>query len=184
MTRPMYLGSKLRPIIDLWPKVRDILGIRGIHVVSFVEGTIEQLQVTLYLDDEDTGLWRPRPFDDGVQRMIQDMGASDLAISFFNQDPEDAADRENWGKFRITEGDFDAIIEKATKVAGAEPPSTERPESDTQYLNPDHPHYAAKLAAAVAAWQTVTKNRKLLQARRRKRRWSDGFVKMLPSMGS
>lgn len=160
---PMFVKSKLKPIFELWPKVRDILGVDDIDAVCFVERTFGKRQVTLYLDDEATGLWVPHVFDDKVHQMILDMGVSDFAQHFFSTSMYDEANFDGWDKFRITPRDFNTIIQEATEVANAEPEGEDPLESPAAYLDPGHPHYASKLAAAVAAWQAVTSKPELLR---------------------
>ncbi|MGH8337218.1 MAG: hypothetical protein ACRETL_10460 [Gammaproteobacteria bacterium] len=53
------LGTNLKPIVDLWPKIADSLGITLKQAADFVETQLENLGLVLYSDGEYSGLWHP-----------------------------------------------------------------------------------------------------------------------------
>lgn len=98
--------------------------------------------IPLYVDDEHTGLYYPIA-PDSSESLLHDLGTSTFA-----HDPD--SDVEAWDTFRVLPADFEKITAAADEIAGRKTDS-HRPE----YLDPKHPRYAPKLAAAVQAWLSV-----------------------------
>lgn len=156
----LVVGSKLRRIIDLWPEVQNILGNSRLDSVVFTERVFENEKISLYLDDEDLGLWRPVEWSEltkvyvgndelasegKVRVLLRDMGTSNFAH-------DESFDPEGWVNYRILPSDYMKVIASAESIAGR----VEEHTTSADYLDPNHPRYAPKLAAAVRAWQAVT----------------------------
>lgn len=114
-----FVGSILRPLVDAWPKVADILEVRPIRAVTIVERIVRRRQFVLYTEDVDTGLWNPIPSAE-VSEVLEQLGYSDYAQHFFN-DPTTPVDTET-ASIRISPSDLDAILLEA--ATGRPPPSS------------------------------------------------------------
>src|SRR6185312_5119920 len=81
--RPLRtVRSNLRPIVDTWPLVRDILKVTAFQAITFVEEAFDELGLVLYWDDETTGLYIPKSGD--VHTLLSDLGTSTYAHNFAN----------------------------------------------------------------------------------------------------
>jgi hypothetical protein len=115
-----YVKSALRPVIDLWPKVAEITGLRGIHAVVFVEQTFDRLKLSLYMDDEVTGLYSALDDPDKAHELLGELGVSDYAQGFFNGA---ASEPGGWANWCMTPQDFETVIREARDLTQATPES-------------------------------------------------------------
>jgi len=147
-----FTGDKLRPLLDAWPEVGSILGIKGFSSIEFVERAFFELGCTLYLEDN-VGLFYPCESDEvNVADLIVDMGTSGVAHQFSDTNTainaEDMSD-EGWRSFRISCRDFDRILDCARSVANRQP-STGDPCMASVVVD-----YPQELAAAIEAFEAV-----------------------------
>ncbi|MHA6844257.1 hypothetical protein [Ralstonia syzygii] len=137
------VGSNLRKAVDVWAEVQEILGVERSRAAAFVERVFNEMDLELYLDDELMGLWFPCKDRDAKQQLMSELSTSDFALGSH----DDAA---GWGNWRLLPAECDLILNQARTIAG---PGV-RPEA-SDFLDPNHPRYALKLAAAVSAWRAV-----------------------------
>jgi len=110
--RGAYKPNSLKPLIDTWPEVQRILGLRRMQAAVCVENMVKIERMTLYVED-DTGLFFPRTFSEPVFDKVIDMGCSNYAHG------DDDASAEDWYHLRIAPDDFEKIIRQAEAVRSA-----------------------------------------------------------------
>ncbi len=137
------VGSNLRKAADVWVEVQEILGVERSRAAAFVERVFNEMDLELYLDDELLGLWFPREDRDAKQQRMSELSTSDFALG----SDDDAA---GWANWRLHPADCDLILNQARSIAGRGVRS-----EALDFLDPNHPRYAPKLAAAVSAWLAV-----------------------------
>jgi hypothetical protein len=162
------LGKWLKPVVNLWPQVRDILELTGMQAILFTEEVFARLDLTLYLEYEDTGFWVPHPYGKTAAGHLSDMGCSDYAHAFANG-TRAVGTVDGWDDFRVTQQDFDTVLAEARRVATNSAIDRRGQELAAECTSPDyldhhHPNFSPKLAAAIAAWQAVTAQSHLLSA--------------------
>lgn len=154
------LGKWLIPLSRAWPAVKEELGITGMQAIYFVEEAVQELELTLYIEDDSCGLWIPCVRDE-VQTRLSNLGCSNFAHAFANSEP---IFTERVDELRLREEDFDALIGHMRSIAQDTTyrSRTVRAAPSRQgFLDSSHPNYSVKLAAAVAAWEAVTQHREL-----------------------
>ncbi|CAJ0770188.1 hypothetical protein R8510_00347 [Ralstonia chuxiongensis] len=137
------VGTNLRKAVDVWAEVQEILGVERSRAAAIVERAFNESDMDLYLDDQVLGLWFPCEDRDSKQQLMSDLALSDFALGR----DDDAAGWSNW---RLHPADCDLILNHVRAIAGR---GVRQEPSD--FLDPDHPRYAPKLAAAVSAWRAV-----------------------------
>jgi len=103
------LGKFLQPVIEIWPMVKEILGVSGMQAILFTEETFFRLRLTLYVQHEDSGFWVPRPFGKSIVDYLAQMGCSDYAHAFANGV---AKSKDEWDDLRLTPQDCDALLRR------------------------------------------------------------------------
>jgi hypothetical protein len=119
-----FLRTKLRAVVELWPEVQNLLGLSGMYTTMFIERTFDRLGLTLYLDEEETGLWSPVERDK-QHDLLAELGCSSYADSFFGG-REVASEDLGWEHWRMTPRDFEIAIREAHELArvNSEPESS------------------------------------------------------------
>jgi hypothetical protein len=79
-----FTASNLRPLIDSWPKVAQILNVDRMNAVTIVERIVKRGRFTLYTEDAETGLWIAVLPGKSAEAMIDRLGCCDYAQKFFN----------------------------------------------------------------------------------------------------
>ncbi|BEU50792.1 hypothetical protein MAFF211520_10840 [Ralstonia pseudosolanacearum] len=137
------VASNLRKAVDVWAEVQEILGVERSRAAAIVERAFNESDMDLYLNDQVLGLWFPCEDRDTKQQLMSDLALSDFALG---RDDDAAA----WSNWRLHPADCNLILNQVRSIAG----HGVRPEP-SNFLDPAHPRYAPKLAAAVSAWRAV-----------------------------
>jgi hypothetical protein len=96
-------------MVDAWTEIQAILGIKRSAAAMFAERVFNELELTLYIDDEKLGLWFPCQ-SSAQERLLRDLTCSECA-SGENEDPG------GWGGWRLSPSDYEKLIEQTRCVA-------------------------------------------------------------------
>ena len=118
-SQPQFAKAKLRPLVDTWSAVMEILGVPSYGAIQFVKDCFEELGLVLFLPTVDYGLLAPADVET-ARFHIGQLGHSPEARKFKTGKP---VDWKGWTVFRITPTDFDKILAHARGVANRDPES-------------------------------------------------------------
>ena len=90
-----FLGDKLRRLIDTWPIVVGALKLRSFDSIYVVERAFLEEKCVLFLDDENSGLWRPAD-PTAMEELLYDLGTSNYAHNFVNGKNDVPGRWANW----------------------------------------------------------------------------------------
>jgi hypothetical protein len=150
------LRKYLRALIDALPDIRDVLDFTGDQAVNFAIDAFDSLDMSLYLEHGDSGLWTPCDYAEQV-RALKDFRGSRFAMAFHNGD-FGGLDETPWRGLCITPRDYDNLISEARTLADTPMPQktgVDSKEPNASYLDPQNPNHSRKLAAAISAWQAL-----------------------------
>lgn len=139
-------ATKLRPLIDIWPLVRDRLEIDGFQAIDVIEHIIQDERLTLYCPDENSGLYFAiRGELEALDRMGE-LGVSDYAQAVANRhDPLPGAVPPD--DLRVTHADFEKLMAAVDAIVG--------PKAIEQHASSDYP---PELRAAIEAFEAVSRD--------------------------
>ncbi len=164
-------GETLRRVVELWPIVKNILGVDGFKAITFVERGITSLQPTPYACSEELGLWaETNGLDDCLIETMVQAGYSDIAQEFAASGTLPNNDGGIW--WRITAVDFEKVIALARSVVSNKPNAV--PCSG----------YPLELQVAIEAFEAVFNNESALRGKSPKGALLAWLAKNKPDLGT
>lgn len=141
----MLPKSATVPLSDVWFAISTRYRVTPRQAANFVERSLPETPAIYGAND--AGLFAPL-----IRSYFQAWCDSSNAAEAANWDREWC--RENLDFLRLSANDASRITGAATRAYSDSPTLTETP-GPPAYLDPEHPRYAPKLAAAVSAWLAV-----------------------------
>lgn len=148
---PKIRATSTHHLPALWFVIADQFLVTPKQAANFIETQgAEKSHPEIYAPHR-TGLFFPLADETALYAWVGAYTAAD------HMDWDRVWCNENLDFLRLSVEDADRIMAAARRTYGAPPDDTQHPGSDAvpPYLDPAHPRYAPKLAAAVSAWLAV-----------------------------